>query len=216
MRLIVAGAGNAGLKVLQIITDSHDAGDREYEIAAFIDDSLEKGSDFYGYPVIGRMSDLDEVEETVGPLETLGLVSAIGEPNIRVKVLDRIAHRFKIFPNMVHPSAQVSGFADLGKGNVICQNAVVQPEASIGDFNVIKAGAAVGSYSRITEYCTMGTNSVTQCRATLLPGSSMGGGALIIEDVTLGQRSHVGPNSLLTRDLDSDTTVLGVPARRLR
>jgi sugar O-acyltransferase (sialic acid O-acetyltransferase NeuD family) len=216
MRLIVAGAGNAGLKVVQIITDSHDAGDREYEIAAFIDDSLEKGSDFYGYPVIGGTSDLDEIEETIGPLDTLGLVCAIGEPRIRRKVLDLISPRFKIFPNLIHPSAQVSKFASVGKGNVISQNVVVQPEALVGDFNVIKAGVAVGSYSKITEYCTMGTNSITQCRATLLPGSSMGGGALVIEDVTLGERSHVGPNSLLTRDLDADTTVLGVPARRLR
>ncbi len=216
MRLIVAGAGNAGLKVLQVVTDAHAAGDREYEIAAVIDDSLEKGDDYYGYPVIGGMSDLDEVEQSVGPLDTLGLVCAIGEPGIRRKVLELVSPRFKIFPNLIHDSAQVSKYADLGKGNVIGQNVVIQAEARVGDFNVLKTGVVVGSRSKVTDYCTLGTNSVTQCRSELLPESSLGGGALIIEDVTLGERSRVGPNSLLTRDLESDMTALGVPARRLR
>lgn len=216
MKIIVAGAGAGGLKIVQAVDDSQESGLYDHEIVGIIDDNLElKDKEFYGYPVLGTSSELDQIEQRLGPLNNLGLVCGIGEPNRREGMIKRIAHRFGIFPNIIHPSANVSKYVRLGKGNVFCQNVVVQPEATIGDFNVFKIGSILGSSSEVTDYCMVGTNAVLSCWSKLLPYTTLGAGSNVAEKIVVGSHCIVGPNSFLTRDLEDGSTVLGVPARKI-
>jgi UDP-2-acetamido-3-amino-2,3-dideoxy-glucuronate N-acetyltransferase len=46
-------------------------------------------------------------------------------------------------------------------------------------------------------------------------GASIGSGAAILCGITVGERALVGAGAVVTRDVPADTTVAGVPARRL-
>ncbi|MFC1935919.1 hypothetical protein ACFLX9_04110 [Chloroflexota bacterium] len=216
MKLIVVGARGAGIKIVQAVTDSHDSGRPVHEIVGFIDDSVElKGTEFYGYPVLGTSLELDEIEERVGPLNKIGLVCVIGDPTIRQNVINRVSHRFKLFPNVMHPSAQVSKYAQVGKGNLFCQNVVIQAGATVGDFNVFNVGAVIGTFAAVTDYCTLKTNAVVACLSKLEPYTALGAGCVITANVVVGSHCTVGPNSYVTRNLEDGSTVLGVPAKKI-
>ena len=47
-------------------------------------------------------------------------------------------------------------------------------------------------------------------------GASIGSGATILSNVTIGERAIVGAGSVVTRDVPPDTIVAGNPARVLR
>ena len=46
-------------------------------------------------------------------------------------------------------------------------------------------------------------------------GASIGSGATILCGITIGERALVGAGAVVTKDVPPDTTVAGVPARRL-
>ena len=53
-------------------------------------------------------------------------------------------------------------------------------------------------------------------RTLVKKGASIGSGATILSNVTLGERAIVGAGSVVTRDVPSDSIVAGNPARLLR
>lgn len=53
-------------------------------------------------------------------------------------------------------------------------------------------------------------------RTLVKKGASIGSGATILSNVTIGERAIVGAGSVVTRDVPPDTIVVGNPARVLR
>ena len=53
-------------------------------------------------------------------------------------------------------------------------------------------------------------------RTVVKKGASIGSGATILCNVTIGERAIVGAGAVVTRDVPADTIVVGNPARTLR
>ncbi|MEM9332399.1 MAG: acyltransferase [Pseudomonadota bacterium] len=47
-------------------------------------------------------------------------------------------------------------------------------------------------------------------------GAAIGSGAVILPGVTIGEKAVIGAGSVVTRDVDANTTVIGNPARPLK
>lgn len=85
---------------------------------------------------------------------------------------------------------------------------VIHPFAEIGDdciirFNSSLAGAALEHSRWATEAPRLG-NNVT-----------LGAGAMVLGNVTIGDNVHIGPNAVVTRDVPADTIVVVDPPRML-
>jgi acetyltransferase-like isoleucine patch superfamily enzyme len=53
-------------------------------------------------------------------------------------------------------------------------------------------------------------------RTVVKAGASIGSGATILSNVTIGERALIGAGAVVTRDIPADTIVIGNPARVLR
>ena len=51
---------------------------------------------------------------------------------------------------------------------------------------------------------------------TLKKGCYIGAGAIILRDVTIGENAVVGAGAVVTKSVDPDTVVVGVPAKPLQ
>lgn len=99
----------------------------------------------------------------------------------------------------IHPGARIGRrlFIDHGMGVVIGETAVV------GDDCLIYHGVTLG-----------GTGKERGKRhPTLGNGVIVGAGAKVIGDITLGDHSRVGTNSVVLRDVPPHATVVGIPGR---
>ena len=131
-------------------------------------------------------------------------------------MVDKLSSHFTHFPNLIHPSAQISKHAELGEGNLFSQNVVIQPGAKIGNFNTFNIAAILGPLAEITDYCTINANVMVASESKILPFTYIGMGANIIQRINIGENCMIAANSLVTRNLPDDSRVIGMPARSMK
>lgn len=103
----------------------------------------------------------------------------------------------------IHPGATIGRrfFIDHGMGVVIGET------AEIGDDVMLYHGVTLGGRTRESG----------KRHPTLGDGVAVGSGAKILGPITIGARSVVGANAVVTRDAPEDSVLVGVPAKaRLR
>ena len=141
---------------------------------------------------------------------------AIGENDVRAKIV-RTAEELGWRPaTLVHPTAILGPNVEIGPGSyvgpvsVISVNTrigahvIIDMHVSIGHDAVLNNFCAVFPGARISGSCSLGEYALVGSNATLLPGTQV------------GERAVVGASSLAHGSVEPDTTILGVPARIVR
>ncbi|MEA3491257.1 MAG: serine O-acetyltransferase [Campylobacterota bacterium] len=102
----------------------------------------------------------------------------------------------------IHPAAQIGRrvFIDHGVGVVIGETTI------IGDDVVIYQQVTLGGVS-----LTQGKRHPTVENSVVL-----GAGSKILGNITLGENSKVGANSVVVKDVPPDSTAIGIPARVIK
>jgi len=102
----------------------------------------------------------------------------------------------------IHPAATLGRrvFIDHGVGVVIGETAI------IGDDVIIYQQVTLGGVS----------TSKGKRHPTLENNVVIGAGAKVLGNITIGENSKVGANSVVVKDVPSDSTAIGIPARVLK
>jgi len=102
----------------------------------------------------------------------------------------------------IHPAAKLGRrvFIDHGVGVVIGETAI------LGDDVIVYQQVTLGgvSTSKGKRHPTLGNNVV------------IGAGAKVLGNITIGDNSKVGANSVVVKDVPADSTAIGIPARVLK
>jgi FlaA1/EpsC-like NDP-sugar epimerase len=105
--IVIIGAGGFGRETAWLIEDINNK-KPEWNIVGFVDDNASiQGSKINGYEVVGDINWLKEQE--------LYVVSAIGDPIIKKKVIDRLEGSNNKYPVLIHPSAIYSDRVTIGE-----------------------------------------------------------------------------------------------------
>lgn len=117
------------------------------------------------------------------------------------KVLARILMGWSQFLSNIdiHPAATIGRrvFIDHGIGVVIGETAV------IGDDVTIYQGVSLGGVSL----------AKTKRHPTIENGVTIGAGAKVLGDITIGENAKIGANSVVVKDVPAFFTALGIPAK---
>ena len=102
----------------------------------------------------------------------------------------------------IHPAATLGRrvFIDHGVGVVIGETAI------LGDDVIVYQQVTLGGVS----------TSKGKRHPTLENSVVIGAGAKILGNITIGERSKVGANSVVVKDVPADSTAIGIPARVLK
>ena len=118
----------------------------------------------------------------------------------------------------------------IGEGCVIGRGATVDCDVTIGDRVRIQTQVYITAFSVIEDDvfigpCAMTTNDDTMARrppdepmrgATLRRACRIGGGAVLVPGVEIGEEAFVAAGAVVTNDVPSRALVMGVPARVVR
>ena len=142
-----------------------------------------------------------------------GVIVAIGNNKIRQQKLQQLDNADAKIITLIHPSATVSRYAQIGLGSVIVAGAVINPDCIIG------SGAIINTCSSIGHDCNLG-EAVHVCPGTRLAGGTevgdrawVGVGSSVRQLIKIGADAVVGAGSVVVKDVLENTTVMGVPAK---
>ena len=206
--LIIIGAGGMGRTFYDMSRESIGYGN-EFVIKGFIDDNIDALAGYENYPsIIGTIKDYIPQDEDV-------FICSIGGSS-RKSCIESILNRGGEFITLINKTARIGTNVSLGKGNLVGAFTTIAADAVIGDYNFIQSytiighNVVIGSWNRIDSH-VMCVGGIKIGDENMIHTS-----AVLNHDVKIGDRVHVGACSFVIRDVESDTTVFGNPARRLK
>jgi acetyltransferase-like isoleucine patch superfamily enzyme len=119
----------------------------------------------------------------------------------------------------------------IGDDVVIGRGSLVENDTTIGAMSKIQAEAYITAYSTLEEQvfiapCVVTTNDNFMGRTerrhalrkgpTIRRGARIGGGAILLPGVEIGEEAFVGAGAVVTKDIEARMLVVGSPARVMR
>lgn len=143
----------------------------------------------------------------------LAMIVALGNPEIRTQIGERIRKASIPLCNAIHPSAVVMPSVILGVGNMIAATAVVNTDARVGDNVIINTGAVIEHDCVLQDGSAVSPGAHLGGRVRLESHAFVGTGAIVLSRVTVGSGAVVAAGAVVTRDVPERVLVRGVPAR---
>lgn len=183
-----------------------------YDIAFLIDDDPAlKGTEFYGYHVIGGKQELLEVRDQIWS----GIV-AIGSNRARIAVAKWLTENRFDLVSAIHPSAQLGRGVTVDVGTVIMAGAVINSDSRIGQNVIVNTRASIDHDCTVRDGVHIAPGAILCGTVTVGAGSFVCAGATIIPNLTIGHGVIVGAGSTVIRDLPDGLIVAGSPAKVLK
>lgn len=169
----------------------------------------------YGYEVIGRQEQLDELIERH---DVNGGIITIGDNWSRKLVRDCIVDQVPDFRfvNAIHPLTIIGKNVSIGIGVVAMSGCIINPESMIEDFCFMATGAQLEHDSRMCEYSSISAGSITGGKVIIGRYSAITLGVTVLDRITIGENTVVGSGSLVTKCLPDNVLAYGSPAKIVR
>ncbi len=165
------------------------------------DDTPEKwGTDFMGIRVSGAFTAAKSIPSLL----------AIGDNCARM----RISEKLKLpWLTLIHHSAIVDSTVKIGGGTVLMAGTVIQPDTIIGNLCIINTGSTVDHDGIIGDYVHIAPGSHTCGNVHIGEGVLLGAGCTVTPKCRIGRWSIVGAGATVIHNVDSNSTVIGTPAK---
>jgi sugar O-acyltransferase (sialic acid O-acetyltransferase NeuD family) len=204
--LLIYGAGGLGREVLSWIHAID-----EFEVIGFLDDHLPKNTLVKGIKVVGGLEALNSFEDPVN------LVLAFGDPVVKSTLAAKITRSQVQYPVLKHPSVilQDKETIMIGKGSILCAGNILTTDIRIGDHVLINLNCTIGHDSGIGNYSSLMPGVNVAGEVTIGESVLIGSGTNILNRINVGDNSVVGMGSVVIRPVGPNTTVAGVPAKKI-
>lgn len=209
-KIAIIGAGGFGREVKMLI-DQINAVSSKYEFIGYYDDGKEKGTIINGFPVLGKVSDLNAVSKVIS------VVLALGNPNYKKNVVALVENQNITFETLIHPSVLIGDDeVSIGKGTVICAGSILTCNISIKDFVTINLACTIGHDTVLENFVSLMPAVNVSGEVVLEEAVYVGTGAKIINQVSIGKNTTIGAGAVVSKSIPENCTAVGIPAKPIK
>ena len=158
----------------------------------------------------------EEDDEVLQKLINYEFFPSIGSNNIRAKVCSQLLKAGKTFTNAVHPAANVSTYAVLGSGILICRGSNINPLTKIGNGVIINTGAIIEHECKIADFAHIAPGAVLAGNVHVGAYSFIGANSVVKEGVKIGENVIVGAGAVVLNNIPDNQIVVGNPVKIIR
>lgn len=208
-RVVILGCGGFAREVLDVYEACIDRGD-DLDVLGFVVDAA------FGVPgtLVNDKPILGDFAWLAAQPEAVLAICGVGDPVVRRSMVVRAGERG--FHSVIHPSAMVTRRVAIGRGVVITAGCILTNQIVVGNHVQVNLDVTIGHDAVLEDYVTLSPGVHVSGTVRIGEGASIGTGACIIEKRQIGPWSVIGAGSVVTSDIERDTTAVGVPARVIR
>jgi sugar O-acyltransferase (sialic acid O-acetyltransferase NeuD family) len=204
-RVIVWGAGGHG----KVIVDALLASESCTLVGILDDDETKSGTNVLGVPVSYSAGSLRTFRQS---RDFDYVAIGIGDNYIRSEKFQQVKACGLEPMNVIHPSAHISRFVELGIGVTILAGAVINPGAVIEDNVCVNTAASIDHDNYLEASCHIFPNATLTGGVRVGRFAYVGSGAVVAPNLVVHQYSQVGAGAVVLRDVAEGALVAGVPA----
>lgn len=157
--------------------------------------------------------------EVLGPIDQLACIThdavvvAIGNNAVRRRIFSDLERQRERFANAWHCSAVIAAEVETGRNVMMSAGAIVNVASVIGANVILNTSCTIDHHCVVGDHVHVGPGAHLGGHVTVAEGAFVGLGAVVLPGRRIGAWSTVGAGSVVTRDVASGVTVVGVPAR---
>ena len=160
-----------------------------------------------------------------GILESAKLELVAIAPDVKLGQNVKLARFINLYGCVVGDNTKIGTFVEIQKNATVGKNCKISSHSFICEGVTIEDDVFIGhgvmfindSYPRATAGGRLQTEADWKVERTVIRrGASIGSGATILANVTIGQNALVGAGSVVTKDVPANAVVAGNPARVFR
>ena len=208
--IVIYGAGGFAREVAYLIEHINEK-NPQWNLLGYLDDNKENyGKTMNELPILGGLDWLENESD-------IAIVVAVASPINKKKIVGNL-NRFKNieFPNLIHPTVKVSKFNELGKGNILCEGAILTTNIILEDFIIINLNCTIGHDVHLKSYSTILPNASISGNVIFEECVDFGTNATIIQGLTIGEGTIVGAGAVVVKNLPAYCTAVGAPAKPIK
>lgn len=142
-------------------------------------------------------------------------VLGLGNNKLRLEAYNLIKSKDFEILNVIHHSASISKSTVFGFGNFIARNVSINPLVAIGDCCIINTGSIIEHECTLKTGVHIAPGAVLAGNVTVGEGSFVGANSVIKEGVKIGRNVIIGAGTVVLKDIDENTRVVGNPSREI-
>ena len=205
--LIIVGAGGVGRETVWIVEQINQRKET-FNILGFVDDNKDLWEkEINGYKVLGGLNYLLEKKRDTN------IIISIANYKIKKDFAERL--RKYEFETIIHPDVYIHKTIEIGKGTIIYPGTIMTTNISIGNHVIICAKTGIGHDTKIEDYVSILWNVNISGFDVIKEGAFIGSNATIIQNLNLEGNTTIGAATLILRDIEEKSKMVGVPARRI-
>ena len=183
-------------------------GGHAFEVSELIDFILGKAS-----TRLNQKEELLHLQD--GDVSESNLFVGIGNPEIRVKILERWSGHLDCFPILQHPKTYVSKSSRISNGCILQFGVVLSSFALLGSGVLLNWNSTVGHHTEIGSGTVVNPGAAISGHCEIGSGVLIGTGARVLEGVTIGSSAIIGAGAVVTKNVPAGKCFVGVPAREI-
>ncbi len=204
-KIIVIGNGGHSKVVKDIIRATG-----RYNLYAILDDMVNERTTKEGI-----VYDTTEYIHQLN-VEKYYFIVAIGDNQIRKKLVGKITSIGGSFATLIHPSAIISETSSINEGTVVMPNVVVNGGSTIKSHCIINTNSTVEHDNYLGEFVHVSPSAVLAGGVSVDKNTHIGSGAVVIPGMHVGSHCTIGAGAVVTKDIPNNATAVGVPAKIIK
>ena len=205
---IIIGAGTYGQTYASYLRESG------IEIAGFIDDDPNLwGTEVGDLPVVGNFECL---KQSSFKEKIKNVYCPIGNNIVRERYLSESKELGYFIPSFIHHTANIGSNVKMGEANYILAGSVIMPNTVISDYVMVSIGSTIGHHVSVKKSVFISSGVNIGANLSLKEYAYIGIGATIMSNIgEIGKEALIGAGSVIIRNVEAKTTVVGNPGREI-